>query len=490
MIRAIVALLLSAAPAFAQERPNLVFICSDDQRADTIAALGNRHIRTPHLDRMARDGFAFTNAFCMGSSQPAVCVPSRAMFLSGRSLFRVNDQLRDIPTWPEVFRRAGYHTFGVGKWHNGSASYARSFDAGGPVFFGGMSDQYRVPVHTFDPTGAYPKSNLRTGTEYSTTLFADAAVRFLTDYRGDKPFFLYLTLTAPHDPRTPPAGDEHRYDPAALPLPRNFLPRHPFDNGELEIRDEKLLGWPRAEADVRRELAAYYSMISHIDAQVGRIRDTLERRGWGRNTIVIFTSDHGLALGSHGLLGKQNLYDHSMRAPLLMVGPGIPTGGRSAALVYLFDLFPTAAAWCGVTPPAGVEGHSLARVVAGREAGVRDTLFFAYRTVQRGVRTDRWKLIRYPQADRTQLFDLHADPDERIDLSADPAHAATRRDLTARLVVEQRAFGDPLVAPPNGRIRDSGKNTRLRGERDDRMLSLNPESRIPPPDGRLPAPPG
>lgn len=449
MTRALVALLLSAAPAVAQERPNLVFICSDDQRADTIAALGNRHVRTPHLDRMARDGFAFTNAFCMGSTQGAVCVPSRAMFLSGRSLFRVNDQLRDIPTWPEVFRRAGYHTYGVGKWHNGPASYARSFDAGGPVFFGGMSDQNRVPLHPFDPTGAYPKTNLRPGDGYSTTLFADAAVRFLTDYRGDKPFFLYLTLTSPHDPRTPPTGDEHRYDPAALPLPRNFLPRHPFDNGELEIRDEKLLGWPRAEADVRRELAAYYAMVSHIDAQVGRIRDALERRGWGRNTIVVFTSDHGLALGSHGLLGKQNLYDHSMRAPLLMTGPGIPAGGRSAALVYLFDLFPTAADWCRVAPPAGVEGQSLARVVAGQEAGVRDGLFFAYRNVQRGVRTDRWKLIRYPQVDRTQLFDVQTDPDELHDLSAHPAHADTLCTMSERMRVGQQTYSDPLLVAPN-----------------------------------------
>ncbi|MBN9518889.1 sulfatase-like hydrolase/transferase [bacterium] len=450
MIRALVALVLSASAAVAQERPNVVFICSDDQRADTIAALGNRHIETPHLDRMARDGVAFTNAFCMGSTQPAVCVPSRAMFLSGRSLFRVNDQLRDTPTWPEVFRRAGYHTFGVGKWHNGPASYARSFDAGGPIFFGGMSNQNRVPIHPFDPTGAYPKANLRTGDEYSTTLFADAAVRFLTEYRGDKPFFLYLTLTSPHDPRTPPAGAGRRYDPAGLPLPRNFLPRHPFDNGELTVRDEMLLGWPRVEADVRRELAAYYAMVSHIDAQVGRIRDALERHGRARNTIVIFMSDHGLALGSHGLLGKQNLYDHSMRAPLLLTGSGIPAGGRSATLVYLFDLFPTVAEWCRVPLPPGVDGKSLTRVVAGHEAGVRDVLFLAYRNVQRGVRTDRWKLIRYPQTDRTQLFDIATDPDETTDLSRDPAHGAALRDLTTRLETEQRVSGDPLaVGMPN-----------------------------------------
>ncbi|QDU21067.1 sulfatase-like hydrolase/transferase [Urbifossiella limnaea] len=443
MSRALLALLLAASPVAAA--PNLVFICSDDQRADTIAALGNRHIRTPALDRMARDGVAFTNAYCMGSTQPAVCVPSRAMFLTGRSLFRVNDQLRDLPTWPETFRRAGYHTFGVGKWHNGTASYARSFDAGGPVFFGGMSDQNKVPAHPFDPSGAYPKTNLRTDGGYSTTQFGDAAVRFLTDYRGNKPFFLYLTLTSPHDPRTPPAGWEARYDPATLPLPRNFLGRHPFDNGELKIRDEALLGWPRSEPDVRRELAAYYAMIESVDAQVGRVYEALERRGCLRNTIVIFASDHGLALGSHGLLGKQNLYEHSTKAPLLMTGPGIPAGSRSAAFVYLFDLFPTACEWFGVAPPAGVDGRSLTGVIAGRQVGVREVVFGAYRDVQRSVRTERWKLIRYPKIGRTQLFDLHADPDELRDLSTDPAHAAALREMTDRLSAEQRAWADPLL---------------------------------------------
>lgn len=441
---ALLALLLTAAPAVAADRPNLVFICSDDQRADTIAALGNRHIQTPTLDRMARDGVAFTNAFCMGSTQGAVCVPSRAMFLTGRSLFRVNDQIRDIPTWPEVFRRAGYHTFGVGKWHNGPASYARSFAAGGPVFFGGMSDQNKVPVQPFDPAGKFPKTNLKADAAYSNTLFGDSAVRFLTDYRGDKPFFLYLALTTPHDPRTPPAGYENRYDPATLPLPRNYLPRHPFNNGEMLVRDEKLLGWPRAETDIRRELAAYYAMITHLDAQVGRVFEMLEKRGWAKNTIVIFASDHGLALGSHGLLGKQNLYDHSMRAPLLMTGPGVPPGGRSAALVYLFDLYPTAAALCGVALPPGVEGKNLTGVIAGKDASVRDVLFGAYRNVQRSIRTDRWKLIRYTQINRTQLFDVRADPDETRDVSADPARAVTVRDLTARLEAEQRAFGDML----------------------------------------------
>lgn len=435
-----------AHPAAAAERPNVVFICSDDQRHDTIRALGNPHIDTPNLDAMTRDGFTFTHTFCMGSMQGAVCVPSRAMFLSGRSLFHINDQLKDIPTWPETFRKAGYHTVGVGKWHNGPASYAKSFDAGGPIFFGGMGNQNKVNVHPFDADGKYPKLNIKVGGAYSTTMFTESALDFLATYKGDKPFFLYLTLTVPHDPRTPPAGWETKYDPAKLPLPKNYLPKHPFNNGEMLVRDEKLLGWPRTEAEVRKETADYYAMISHMDSQVGRIRDAVKKRG--SDTLVIFTSDHGLALGSHGLLGKQNLYDHSVRSPLVVVGPGVPAGKKSSAMVYLFDLFPTAAEVCGVKLPDGVDGKSLVPVMTGKQEKVRDVVFGAYRQFQRSVRTESWKLIRYPHVNRTQLFDLKADPDEVHDLAADPASAERVKEMTKLLVEQQRHLGDtqPLTS--------------------------------------------
>lgn len=438
------AVLSFALPMQAGERPNVVFLCSDDQRFDTVRALGNPVIETPNLDRMVNGGFTFTHAYCMGSMQGAVCVPSRAMFLSGRSLFRIQEQLNGIPTWPETFRKAGYHATGIGKWHNGPASYAKSFDAGGPIFFGGMSDQNKVNYQVFDPNGKYPKGNLKTGNEYSTKMFADAAVEFLTGYRGEKPFFLYVTFTVPHDPRTPPKGFENKYDPAKMPLPKNYLPKHPFNNGEMLVRDEKLLGWPRTEAEIRHELANYYAMITHLDEQVGRIVGTLEKTGRGKNTVVIFTSDHGLAIGSHGLLGKQNLYEHSMRPPLLLTGPGIPAGKKSDAFVYLFDLFPTACELCGVTPPAGVEGKSLVPVMAGRREKGRDVVFGAYRQFQRSVRTDEWKLIRYPHINHTQLFNLKADPDERNDLAKDPAFAERVKQMTKLLEEQQKAYGDTL----------------------------------------------
>jgi arylsulfatase A-like enzyme len=441
--------LAAAAPALAQApsaRPNIVFLVSDDQNADTIAALGNPHIRTPNLDRLVENGFAFTRAYCLGSTVPAVCVPSRAMFLTGRTLFRVNNNIAAGHVMlPQALSAAGYATFGTGKWHNGAASYARAFAGGGPVFFGGMSDQFRVSVQDFDPAGKYEKARAKIGGAFSSELFADAAVRFLRNHTGDKPFFLYVSFTAPHDPRTPPGKYAGMYDPAKLPLPAAFTPQHPFDNGEMKVRDELLAPHPRTPEVVRRHTADYYGMISHLDEQVGRIVAALEQTGKSKNTVIVFFSDHGLALGRHGLFGKQNLYDHSMRAPLIFAGPGVPRGGKSDALCRLSDIYPTVCDLAGVPIPATVEGKSLAGLIAGKATSHCEAIFTAYRDVQRAVRTDRWKLIHYPKIGRTQLFDLAADPEELKDLSAEAALADTLKSMMERLRRMQAEFGDPTA---------------------------------------------
>ena len=434
-------------------RPNIVFLLSDDQRFDTIAALGNSHIKTPNLDRLVHGGFTFTHAFCMGSTVTAVCVPSRAMLLTGRSLYRSLAPLNsgDIPPraalWPEELRKAGYTTIGIGKWHNDRTSYSRCFSGGGPVFFGGMSDHNKVPVYDFDPRGQYPTNSQRIAHVNSSELFANAAISFIRTQSTTKPFLVYVGFTSPHDPRTPPADFAALYDATKVPLPKNFLPEHPFDNGEMDVRDEKLLPSPRTKEAVRKEIAAYYAMISHLDHQVGRILTALDNTGKGANTIIVFASDHGLALGSHGLLGKQNLYDHSIRAPLVFSGPGIPPGGRSDALCYLYDVFPTLCSMVGLTVPGTVEGKNLAPLMHDRDANLRDEIFAAYGDVQRMVRTRRWKLIYYPKIDRTQLFDLQNDPLETRDLAAQSRHARTAAGLRNRLTQLQDYHDDPLRAP-------------------------------------------
>lgn len=442
----LVALLVASPP---NERPNIVFLLADDMRADTIAALGNPHIRTPNLDRLAREGFAFTEAHITGGSQPAVCVPSRAMLLSGRQLFAVADGIPgDMPLWPEELRRAGYATMGVGKWHNGAASYARCFSAGGAIFFGGMHDHRKVPVQAFDPTGKYPASRTTTEATYSSELFTDEALRLLKERDPTRPFALYLAYTTPHDPRTPPPESARLYPPDSVPLPPNFSPRHPFDNGEMVVRDEWLLGWPREPAAIRAELAAYYAMITDLDQRIGRILDYLDAAGLADRTLVVFAADNGLALGSHGLLGKQNLYEHSVRVPLHVRGPSVPAGGRSDALCSLVDLFPTLCELTGGPAPAGLDGRSLVPLLRGAATKVHDYLPFAYRAVQRGIRVEGLKLIEYRVGGtrRTQLFDLARDPHERNDLASDPARAGDIERLSSLLAEWQHQAGDPLTA--------------------------------------------
>lgn len=427
----------------AAAKPNVLLLFADDMRADAIAALGNEHIRTPNLDKLVERGVVFNRAYCMGSMSGAVCVPSRAMLNTGRTLWHVDSKIGEHTTLGEHLGRNGYTTFGTGKWHNGAESLLKSFQHGRNIFMGGMHDHFTVPVQSIGPDGKLtPKTP---GEGHSSELFADVAVEFLKKQRGEKPFFAYVAFTAPHDPRQSPQKYRDMYDPAKLPLPANYLPEHPFDNGERTIRDEKLLPWPRTKEAVRGELRDYYAMITHMDAQIGRILDALDASGQADNTLIVFAADHGLAIGSHGLLGKQNLYEHSMRAPLIFVGPGVPQG-RTDAFVYLLDVFPTICGLTGLETPASVEGKSLVPVIRGQTDRVRDSIFTAYIKVQRAVRDDRWKLIKYntPGGRHVQLFDLASDPFELHNLAEDSRYAEQVVRLDAMLEQYRDALDDPV----------------------------------------------
>ncbi|MBZ0290557.1 MAG: sulfatase-like hydrolase/transferase, partial [Anaerolineae bacterium] len=290
-----------------------------------------------------------------------------------------------------------------------------------------------------------------TGEKFSTELFADAAVDFLQSYHSDQPFFLYVAFTAPHDPRTPPP--DYTYDPDSLPLPGNFLPQHPFDNGELRVRDEELAAFPRTPAEIRQHIADYYGMISHLDAGVGRILTALAESGHAEDTIVVYTADHGLAVGQHGLMGKQNLYNHSIRIPLILRGPHIPAGQRHDALCYLFDLFPTLCELVDAPLPPSNEGDSLLPLLTGAKATHRASLYHAYQSpvenhdqIQRAVRDTRYKLIEYAINGQhtTQLFDLLEDPLETHNLVDDPRYNDRLQALKHLLGQWQHLVDDPL----------------------------------------------
>ncbi len=431
------------------DKPNVLFLFTDDQRFDTIAALGNPDIRTPALDGLVAGGTAFTRAYIQGGTSGAVCMPSRAMLHTGRGLFGIEREGQAVPDdhalLGEAFRRAGYRTFGTGKWHNGAGASARSFSQGDRIFFGGMSQHYRVPLHPFDPDGAYPHEAVyHQDKKHSSDLFADAAATFLREADDHAPFFAYVSFTAPHDPRDTHERFHALYDPAALTLPPNLAGEHAFDNGELRIRDEMLAGFPRTEACVRRHLADYYAMISHADAAIGSILAALDAAGRRENTLIVFAGDNGLAVGQHGLMGKQNLYEHSTHVPLLLAGPGIPAGGKCDAFATLSDVFPTLCELCGLDTPAGVEGVSLAPALADPADRPRETVLTAYRHLMRAVRDERWKLIETVAAGRrtTQLFDLPADPYETANLADDPDRGEDLARLRRELNRWRKELGD------------------------------------------------
>jgi arylsulfatase A-like enzyme len=452
-----------------REKPlNVLVLFMDDQRFDTIQALGNQDIHTPHLDNLVHNGVSFTNSYIMGGTSGAVCMPSRAMLLTGRGLFHIEGTGGTIPEdhmmMPELFKKHGYQTFGIGKWHNGREAFARCFSDGAEIMFGGMSDHWNVPAYDFDPSGSYQtrtpviEQPLRSNKvvfkgydhisegKHSSVLFADAAVDFLESHKSSDPFFLYVSFTAPHDPRTAPKKFLDMYDPEEMPLPPNFLPQHPFDNGEMNVRDELLADFPRTPKEVRKHIAEYYAIISHLDAQIGRIMETLLRTGKSENTLIVFSCDNGLALGQHGLLGKQSVYEHSVHVPLIMCGPGIPQGERRDDFCYLSDIFRSVCDLTRIPKPDSVGGESLVPAIRNQTRKKREALYFSYRHFQRALRTKRWKLIHYNVRGKkqTQLFDLENDPWETNNLAEEPSQAERIGKMTDLLESMMEEAGDPV----------------------------------------------
>ena len=423
------------------KKPNVLFLLTDDQRYGTIHALGNEEINTPNLDKLVHRGTSFINAHIPGGTISAVCMPSRAMLNSSRTLFHLEDCGKNIPagevTMGENFLKNGYHSAGIGKWHNGVASYARSFDNGANIFFGGMWDHWNVPVNDYKPDGQYTKEikftpnftqnedpvtvraeRINAGV-HSTELFTESCVKYIEEYDSDKPFFAYLSFLAPHDPRTMPEEFKHMYDPEKITLPPNFMEMPAVTYGwAAKGRDENTEAYPRRADKIRQHIADYYAMISHIDWSIGKVLDALEKKGMMENTIIVMCGDNGLAIGQHGLMGKQNLYEHSVKVPLVMCGPGIPQDQINNQYVYLMDIYPTLCDLCGIDIPESVEGISFAPMFTKPDYVTREDLYLAFQARIRGVISGKYKLLEYRTEDikLTQLFNLEDDPWEQYNL--------------------------------------------------------------------------
>jgi arylsulfatase A-like enzyme len=434
-------ILYSLAQEDIPKKKNILFILVDDQRANTINYLGNTEIKTPHLDKLASQGTCFTNAYIMGSYSGAVCMPSRAMLLSGKYLNNLSGKGFDIPPTDtllgESLQAAGYHCFGTGKYHNKPETFYRCFNDGMDIFFGGMQDHWNVPLNTYESSKdyianqrpvidnpyssnkiTYQKGQYTYGGKHSTDIFTKTTIDFIENYKSDKPFFLYVSLMTPHDPRSTYQKYIDLYDTAEISIPSNFLPQHPFNNGDLQIRDEKLAEFPRNKQEIKEHIRDYYALISHNDEKIGEIIEALKKKGLYNNTIIIFTGDNGLALGQHGLMGKQNLYEHSTKVPLIFSGEGIPKNVKIEALVSLTDLYPTICDLVNVDIPGSVDGASFFSLLENPVSEHHQYIYTSYKLTQRAIRNHRYKLILYNVngEKHMQLFDLLYDPYESNNL--------------------------------------------------------------------------
>ena len=448
------------APAFSAEQKDILFLFADDFAFDCVHALGNEEVATPNIDRLVERGTTFTHAYNMGAWGGAVCVASRTMLVTGKFVWKAHADYSDTDKlyrekgllWPQLMKKAGYGTYFTGKWHI-RADASKAFDVARHIR-PGMPNQTKAgydrpkdgepdPWSPFDPKF----EGFWKGGKHWSEVTADDAVDFLaTATEREEPFFMYVAFNAPHDPRQSPREFVEKYPPAKVSVPKSFLPEYPYEIcNNRKLRDERLAPFPRTENAVKVNRGEYYAIITHLDEQIGRVLDALEKSGRAKDTIIVFSADHGLAVGHHGLMGKQNMFDHSVRVPFVVVGPEVEAGNRISTPIYLQDVMPTALELAGAKSPEYMQFHSLLPLL--RENASKhayDAIYGAYTDSQRMVTAGGKKLVLYPKIPKALLFDLNKDPLEMSDLSGETGAKETMRRLFSRFLELQKETGDKL----------------------------------------------
>lgn len=483
VLYSIVCFLILIVSVQAQNQPNIVFILADDLGYYDVGAYGNKEVRTPNIDKLAENGLKFTRAYNMGSWSPAVCVPSRAMLNTGRFVWHARELAdnnyksihEEKGFWSQKLAEAGYTTYFTGKWHvpgldpNGLFDHVINVRPGMPnQTEKGYNRPHEGQEDHWSPFNHKFEGFWRGGIHWSEVLRYDAIHFIEHASHQEKPFFMYLAFNAPHDPRQAPREFVESYDPKELNTPANFLPEYPFKDpigsGRTDerymphppgtsqevlesspyLRDEWLAPFPRTEYAIGVHRQEFYAIISHMDAQIGLILDKLKANELLDNTIVIFTADHGLAVGQHGLLGKQNMYEHSLRVPFIMAGPDIPVNAINDTPIYYQDIAPTVIELAGTRPPDSYQFKSLLPVINGERLNHYPAIYGAYLQHQRSVIDGPYKLILYPSISKIRLFNIQEDPYEINDLADDASSAPVIRRLMNVLLDKQKITGDEL----------------------------------------------
>lgn len=439
--RLLVMLAFVALPADGADgrRPNIVFFLMDDQSYLGLGCTGNTVIKTPNMDRLAAEGVLFEKAFVTTS----ICCVSRASLLTGQHQRRhgIDDFAKPLTaaqmqkTFPVLLRQAGYRTAFLGK-----------FAIGAPKE-GALS----LPTEQFDLWYGFPQSiafkQMENGQpRYLTTVMTEKAVGFIKEAKVEQPFCLMVAFKEPHGPRDYYDPEfENQYGAASIPRP-DSLTRQSFERLPAAVKvglnaNPKFFTQPGSfETEMRDE----YALISRADLAVGKICDALKEHHLDENTVILFMSDNGYFEGAHGLDGKWLMYEESIHVPLIIRDPRLPaaTRGRRSQMALNIDIAPTILGLAGVAAPATMQGADLEPVLRDPLAKGREDWFYehTYTTARQhipqseGIRTERWKYIRYiePAPPLEQLFDLTADPGEENDLAADASHSQTLSELRGR----------------------------------------------------------
>lgn len=454
--------MVSATVSVAQEQPNIVFIFADDLSHHDVGTYGNEEVRTPNIDRLAEEGIQFNRAYNMGSWSPAVCMPSRTMLNTGKFVWNAKrtseddykSEFKQKSFWSQRLKQSGYNTYFTGKWHVPGLDPDDLFDHVIHVRPGmpnqteaGYDRPHEDKEDTWSPYNHTFEGFWKGGIHWSELLRYDAINFIEHASTQEEPFFMYLAFNAPHDPRQSPREFVESYDPGKLKIPKNYLPEYPHNEpigSGRDLRDERLAPFPRTEYAVSVNRQEYYAIISHLDAQIGLILDELEASDKLDDTIIIFTADHGLAVGQHGLMGKQNMYEHSLRVPFIMKGPGISRGEENHTPIYLQDVAPTTIELAGGEVPESYQFQSLLPVIRGEDIQLYPAIYGAYLEKQRAVVEWPYKLILYPDISKTRLFNLVEDPYETQDLAEKKNSEPVIRRLMQRLSELQDDTGDEL----------------------------------------------
>ncbi len=449
-----------------KEKPNILFVFADDQTYQGINALGNTEVKTPNLDKLVHSGVTFTHTYNMGAWHGAICVASRAMLNTGRFVWHVKDLAESgypgygdqYMFWGQMMSKAGYNTYMTGKWHvNFSAdSVFQTVSHIRPGMPKTVPTAYNRPQSENDTVwlpwdvenGGYWE-----GGKHWSEIIGDDAIHFLDMARNEKnPFFMYLAFNAPHDPRQSPKKYVDMYPLENVAVPKSFMEVYPYKDSigcGPDLRDERLAPFPRTRYSIKVHRQEYYAIITHMDGQIGRIIAHLKKTGLDKNTYILFSADHGLAIGNHGLVGKQNMYDHSMRVPCILVGPDIPENEKRDMQVYLQDLMATSLDLADIEKPEYVEFNSLLPAISEKtRTSPYHEIYGAYMNLQRMVRTDKYKLIIYPRAKKLLLFDVVEDPDEMNNLSENAAYKNVLTDMIGRFKEQQKIMDDTLDLKP------------------------------------------